>query len=91
MLLKAFHFSEDFVREGVPVWWDEHDDVRFEVERRVSRSRAATEAAETSENAGDKKSPPGRYYVPVPKGVGGRPLPTFADWVAQQEKKKGRK
>lgn len=90
-MLKAYYFAEDFIREGVPVWWDESDDVFFEVERRISRSRAEVERDQEKENGKDKKAPPGRYYVPVPKTKNGQPLPTFKDWLAAQERKKGRK
>lgn len=90
-LLKAYYFTKDFFRDGVPVWWDESDDVLFEAERRTSRSRAATQKAEEMENKGDKKAPPGRYYIPVPKTRGGAPLPTFKDWLDQEERKKGQK
>lgn len=89
MLLKAYHFSKDFIREGVPVWWDESDEVFFDVEKKVSRSRAATQRAEEAENAKDKKAPPGRYYVPVPKTRGGAPLPTFMEWVEGVTAKRG--
>jgi hypothetical protein len=90
-LIKAYHFAEAFVREGVPMWWDESDDVAFDVERRISRSRAASDRAEKAESGKDKTPPPGRYYVPVPRSVGGKPMPTFADWIEQQERKKGKK
>ena len=63
----------------------------FEVEKKISRSRAATQRAEDQENGKDKKSPPGRYYIPVPKTRGGKPLPTFAEWVMEQERKRGKK
>lgn len=90
-LLKAAFFAKDFVRDGIPVWWDESDDVFFEVERRTSRSRAATERAEESDKKGDKSVPPGRYYIPVPKTRGGKPLPSFAQWAEEQERKNGKK
>lgn len=90
-LLKAYHFAQDFVRDGVPVWWDESDEVVFEVERRISRSRAATDRAEKAESSGDKSPPPGRYYVPVPKTRGDKPLPTFNAWIEEQERKRGKK
>lgn len=89
-LLKAYHFAQDFVREGVPVWWDESSDVEFEVRKKISRSRAAVTRAEQAENGKDKSAPPGRYYVPVPKSRGGRPLPTFRDWAEEQAKLNGR-
>ena len=63
----------------------------FEVERRVSRSRAEVEKAQDKENGKDKKAPPGRYYVPQPKTRDGSDLPTFAEWLADQDVKKGRK
>ena len=65
--------------------------MHFEVEKRISRSRAATQRAEESENGKDKKSPPGRYYIPVPKTRGGAPLPTFAEWAEESARKKGKK
>lgn len=87
-LLKALAFADDFIRDGVPVWWDESDDVFFEVEKRISRSRAAVQRSEEQESGKDKTPPKGRYYVPVPKTRGGAPLPTFAQWAEQQDKKK---
>lgn len=91
MLIKAYWFSEDFIRDGVPIWWDESDEVFFEVEKRISRSRAAVERTQDSENGKDKKAPAGRYYIPTPKTRGGAEFPSFEDWVAEQERKKGRK
>lgn len=90
-MLKAYYFAKDFIREGVPIWWDESDDVSFEVEKRISRSRAAVQRAEKSENGEKKSAPDGRYYIPVPKTRGGVPLPTFQDWIKEQERKKGLK
>lgn len=90
-LLKAYHFAQDFVRDGVPVWWDESDDVFFEVEKRISRSRAAVERVQKAESGKDKTPPLGRYYSPVPKTRGGAPFPTFEDWTKEQQRKKGRK
>lgn len=91
MLLKAFFFAESFIREGIPVWWDESDDVVFDVERRISRSRAAVEADEKKENGKDKKAPAGRYYNPVPRTRGGAPFPTFNEWLDERERKTGKK
>jgi len=91
-LLKAYYLSEDYTRNGIPVWYDESDSVFFEVERRISKSTAATQRAEKAENEGkDKSSPPGRYYIPVPKTKGGEPFPTFAQWQEEQMRKKGQK
>lgn len=90
-LLKAYHFANDFIRDGIPVWWDESDDVFFEVEKRISRSKAATARAEKAESGKDKTPPDGRYYVPVPKTRGGASLPTFQEWQEEQARKKGRK
>lgn len=89
--MKAGYLAKDFIRDGIPIWWDESDDVFFEVEKRISRSRAAQQRAEESETGKDKKAPPGRYYIPVPKTRGGAPLPTFADWVEEQARKRGKK
>lgn len=91
-LLKAYYFSEDFIRDGIPIWWDESSDVAFEAEKRISQSRAATQKAEESENGKDKKSPPGRYYIAVPKArSGGGSLPTFKQWIDEMDRRKGRK
>ena len=90
-LLKAYYFAQDFIRDGVPVWWDESDDVAFEVEKRISRSRAAIQRSEKSESGKDKTPPEGRYYVPIPKGKSGKPLPTFEQWNEEQARKKARK
>lgn len=90
-LLKAYHFAEDFSRNGVPVWWDESDRVSFEVKRKTSRSKAALDRAEQQDSKGDKKPVPGRYYVPVPKSNDGGPLPTFEEWAKAQARLEGRK
>jgi len=89
-LLKAYHFAQDFIRDGIPVWWDESDDVFFEAEGRISRSKAAIQKKEKSESGKDKTPPDGRYYQAIPKTRNGKPLPTFADWLDQVARKKGR-
>lgn len=92
MLLKAYHFTQDFYRESVPVWWDESDEVFFDAEARISRSRAAIQRAEERESSKkDAKPVHGRYYVPVPRTQGGKPFPTFADWSKEQERRRGKK
>ena len=88
VLLKAYHFAQDFIRGGIPVWWDESDEVFFEVERRTSRSQAAIDRAERADSSGDKTPAPGQYYVPVPKTRGGQPLPSFSDWMEQENRKR---
>lgn len=90
-LLKAYYFAQDFYRDGIPVFWDESDDVMFEVEKRISRSRAAVQRAEDSENKGERKAPPGRYYIPTPKTRGGAPFPTFKDWLNDEQRKSQKK
>lgn len=86
--MKALAFANDFIRDGVPIWWDESPDVFFEVEKRVSRSAAALQRAEASESGPNKEAPKGRYYVPVPKTRGGAAMPTFADWLVERAKHK---
>jgi hypothetical protein len=90
-LLKAYYLTEDFTRDGIPLWWDESDDVFFEVEKRVSRSKAAVQRAEKGETGKDREPPLGRYYVPVPKTRGGAPLPSLDDWQEELARKKGKK
>lgn len=90
-IIKAYYFAQDFIREGIPIWWDESDDVVFEVKPKISRSRAAVQRKEKQETGKNKEAPPGRYYVPVPKTRGGAPLPTFADWLEQEARKNGKK
>lgn len=89
-LLKAHHFAEDFTRDGIPVWWDESDDVAFEVKRRTSRSKAALSRAEEQDSKSKAKHH-GRYYIPVPKRIGGGDLPTFQEWVQARARQEGRK
>lgn len=89
--MKAYHFAESFIRDGIPIWWDESDDVRFEAEGRISRARAAVERAQKRESDKNKEPVPGRYFIPVPKPLGGGGFPSFADWIEEQERKKGLK
>jgi len=89
-LLKAYHFAQDFIRDGIPVWWDENDDVFFEAEGRISKSKAAVQRKEKAETGKDKTPPDGRYYIPIPKTRGGAPMPSFSDWLAQLDRKKAR-
>jgi len=73
------------------VWWDESDRVNFEVKKKVSRSRAATDRAEEQESKRNKSRVHGRYYVPVPKTNDGGEMPTFHEWIARQSKMEGLK
>ncbi len=64
----------------------------FDVERRISKSAAALKREEDKESGGkDKTAPPGRYYVPIPRKIGGGSMPTFEQWQEEQQRKKGRK
>ena len=87
VLLKAHFFLTDFTVDGIPAWWDSSDRVSFEVKRKVSRSRAAVEKAETQDSGKNKTKVPGRYYVPEPRANDGGELPTFSEWVAEQREK----
>jgi len=89
--MKAYHFSQDFSRNGIPMWWDESDEVAFETEKRISKSAAALKRAEDAETGKDKTPPPGRYYIPIPKKIGGGKMPSFAEWKSEQARKKGQK
>jgi len=89
-LLKAYYFTEDFTREGIPIWWDESDRVNFEVKAKVSRSRRALDAKQEQDSKKNVKAH-GRYYVPVPKSNDGRPLPTFQEWLEDQRRLEGKK
>lgn len=87
-MLKAYYFYEMFVREGIPVWWDESQRVNFDVKRKVSRSRAAIDREE--ERDGKKARVPGQYYVPEPRTNDGNPdLPTFKEWQEEQRRLEG--
>lgn len=88
-LLQAYYFAQDFTRDGMPVWWDESVDVNFEVKRKVSRSRAAVERAQAADSKRKAKGE-GVYYVPVPKGLGGKPMPTFEEWAEEQSRLAGK-
>jgi len=88
-LLKAHYIIQDWYRDGIPVWWDESDRVAFDVEARVSKSRAAIERAQ--EKASKAKSTAhGRYFVSKPRVIGGGELPTRAEWLEEQAKKSGK-
>lgn len=89
-LMKAHFFAEDFTREGIPVWWDESQYVNFDVKRKTSRSAQAVERAKEQDSK--SKSPShGRYYVPVPRAQGGKPLPTWREFLEEQARLEGRK
>ena len=83
-LFKAHYILEDWYRDGVPLWWDESDDVTFNAKARVSKSRAAIERAQDKE----KKKVPGKYYVAEPVAMNGKDLPTRDDWIIAQAKKR---
>ncbi len=88
-LLQAYHFAQDFVRNGIPVWWDESADVNFEVKRKVSRSKAAVDRAQEADGKKKANKNHGVYYVPTPKALGGKELPTFEEWTIEQERLAG--
>ena len=90
-LLKAHHFIKDFTVDGIPVWWDDSPRVFYDVERRVSRSKAAVQRAEKADSERENsKDVPGRYYVPVPVTRDGSPMPTFAEWAEENAAKKAK-
>lgn len=86
-LFKAYYIIEDWYREGIPLWWDESERVAFDVEARVSKSRAAIDRAQ--ERAGkNKNTVHGRYFVANPMVIDGGDFPTREEWVAEQEAKR---
>lgn len=85
-MVAALQVYDELVSGGVPVYWDQNDDVFFEVKRVVSRSRAAVDRAQEQDSK-SKKNTAGVMYIPVPKTMGGRPLPTLEDWLAQKAEK----
>jgi hypothetical protein len=86
-LIKAYHISQDWYRDGIPVWWDESERVVFDAKARVSKSRAAVQRAE--ESANKKKTVHGRYFVAEPKVADGGAWPTRDEWLIEQAKKSG--
>jgi hypothetical protein len=87
-LLKAQYILNDWYRDGVPIWWDESDNVTFEAEARISKSKAAIERAQ--EKAGKaKRTVHGRYFVAKPIAIGGKEMPTRGEWIEEQNIKKG--
>lgn len=89
MLIKAHHFAKDFTVDGIPSWWDDNERVSFEVQRKISRSKAAVRRAEMKDTGKNKPEVPGRYYVPVPRAMDGGELPTFAEWVEDKRELSG--
>lgn len=87
-LLKAQYILNDWYRDGIPLWWDESENVAFEAEARISRSRAAIERAQEKANK-SKSTVHGRYFVAKPRAIGGTELPTRDQWIEEQERKKG--
>lgn len=87
-LIKAYHFVQDWYREGIPLWWDESDRVTFDVKARVSKSRAAVERAQEKESKKKTKSY-GLYFVPEPRTMDGGELPTREEWFEEQKMKNG--
>jgi len=85
-LLKAQYIIDDWYRDGIPLWWDESENVAFDAKPRISKSRAAIERAQ--EAAGKKKNKVfGQYFVAEPRAIGGGDLPTRAEWFEEQVKK----
>jgi hypothetical protein len=90
-LVKAYHFLQDYTSGSFPIWWDESDRVTFDVKSKVSKSRAAIARAEQKQNnAPNSKPTPGKYFYAIPRPIDGGPMPTFDEWVKEQEEKAGR-
>lgn len=71
------------------MWWDESDRVTFDAKARVSKSRAAVERAQESQSKKKTKSH-GLYFIAEPRLMEGDDMPTRAEWLEEQEKKKGK-
>lgn len=82
-LAAALHVYDEMVDGGIPIWWDQNDDVRFEVDRVVSRSRAAIDRAQELD-AKAKKDVKGVMYIPRPRKIGGGELPSVKEWQEQK-------
>ena len=87
-LIKAHYILQDWYRDGVPLWWDESDRITFDAKARISKSRAAIERAQESDNKKKSKSY-GRYYIVEPRVMDGGEMPTREEWLEEQERKKG--
>lgn len=85
----ALGVYDDMMRGSIPVYWDESDRIRFEVEKGVSKSRAALDRREAQE-AKSKDPNYGVYYYAVPKVIDGGPLPTLQEWLDEKAAKRGR-
>jgi hypothetical protein len=88
-LIKAYHISQDWYRDGIPVWWDESDRVIFDAKARISKSRAAVQRAE--EAANKKKNVHGRYFIAEPRVADGGDWPTRDEWLIEQANKNKQK
>jgi hypothetical protein len=87
-LIKAYYFTQDWFRDGIPLWWDESDRVTFDVKARVSKSRAAIERAQEKESKKKSKNH-GLYFVAEPRVMDGGELPDREEWFQEQAAKKG--
>jgi len=72
----------------VPLWWDESDRVTFDAKARVSKSRAAVERAQEADGKKKTKSY-GRYFIAEPRLMEGDEMPSRAEWLEEQERKRG--
>lgn len=88
-MIKAYHLKQGFMDGNYPVWVDRSDRVVFEMESYISKSAAASERKEEQEAKKNNKQFGKRWY-PVPRTIDGGPLPTYREWVEEQDAKRGK-
>lgn len=87
-LVKALIIRKDMISgTGVPIYWDQSERVRFEVNSFVSKSKRALDAAEESARKGKAKNH-GKIFYPVPIAVDGGMLPTLEEFLEEQALKR---
>lgn len=84
-LSNALQQYDELNSGGIPVYWDQNDDVAFDVKTVKSRSEAAIERRKNLDSK--KKGLEGVRYYAVPRKIGGGELPTLEEWVAQKAAK----
>lgn len=85
-LVNALQQYDDMLVGSIPVYWDQNEEVAFDVKTIRSRSEAAIEQRRNRDSK--KKGLEGVRYYATPRKIGGGPLPSLEDWIKQQDAKR---
>ena len=75
---------------GFPVYIDQSDRVRFELNSYVSKSKAVLDRAEENASKGTAKNHGKVFYV-TPETIDGGPLPTLEEYLEEKARKDAQK